>query len=198
MSKTRLFSMHNKDKILHAASALFVSAGVGALSVRSIAQKAGLSTIGIYSHFKGKQGIVDALFIDACEKLHLTINAAQGNNSTDKVIDACERIVLFSESHRAHYQLIFDNTECHTVMSDEASQAYQKLNDSLVTLAAMLPKKMPSESKASALGTQIWALIHGFISLSSVNKIPHAADGNWQDKAVQAVRLHVYAIVATQ
>ena len=190
--------MHNKERILHSASEIFVSDGFDALSVRNIAQKAGLSTIGIYSHFKGKQGIIDALFIDACEKLYQAIDAAQGNTSSDKVIDACERIVLFSKHHRAHYQLIFGNTEGHTTLSDEASQAFQKLENSLITLTAAIPKRTPSESKAYSLGSQIWALVHGFISLNSIQKLPDSAGSDWSEKAAQAVRLHVYAIAATQ
>ena len=190
--------MHNKERILHSASEIFVSDGFDALSVRNIAQKAGLSTIGIYSHFKGKQGIIDALFIDACEKLYQAIDAAQGNTSSDKVIDACERIVLFSKHHRAHYQLIFGNTEGHTTLSDEASRAFQKLENSLITLTAAIPKRTPSESKAYSLGSQIWALVHGFISLNSIQKLPNSAGSDWPEKAAQAVRLHVYAIAATQ
>lgn len=190
--------MHNKERILHSASEIFVSDGFDALSVRNIAQKAGLSTIGIYSHFKGKQGIIDALFIDACEKLYQAIDAAQGNTSSDKVIDACERIVLFSKHHRAHYQLIFGNTEGQTTLSDEASLAFQKLENSLITLTAAIPKRTPSESKAYSLGSQIWALVHGFISLNSIQKLPDSAGSDWPEKAAQAVRLHVYAIAATQ
>ena len=190
--------MQNKDKILKAASALFLEGGFDALSVRAIAQKAGLSTIGIYSHFKGKQGIIDALFIDACEKLHQIIETSQGNTGSERVIDACERIVSFSNTHRAHYQLIFNNTESHTPLPEDALQAYQKLNDSLVSLTATLPKKAPSTSKAAALGAQVWALVHGFISLNSIKKIPNTENSDWQEKAAQAVRLHVYAIAATQ
>ena len=56
-----------REKILDAASALFLKGGTNALSVRAIAKGAGMSTIGIYSHFKGKQGISDALYIEGFE-----------------------------------------------------------------------------------------------------------------------------------
>ena len=47
----------SKSKILMAASELFAENGAGGLSVRAISGRAGLSTIGIYNHFNGKQGI---------------------------------------------------------------------------------------------------------------------------------------------
>ena len=59
-----------KGRILAAASELFLEGGVRALSVRAMANRAGVSTIGIYSHFNGKQGILDALYIEGFE--HIT------------------------------------------------------------------------------------------------------------------------------
>ena len=56
--------MDARTKILNAASELFLEGGGDALSVRAISKRAGLSTIGIYSHFQGKQGILDALYIE--------------------------------------------------------------------------------------------------------------------------------------
>jgi len=53
-----------RKNILAAASSLFLKGGVPSLSVRAIAREAGISTIGIYSHFNGKQGILDALYIE--------------------------------------------------------------------------------------------------------------------------------------
>ena len=50
-----------KENILQAASELFLEGGSAALSVRAIARRAGVSTMGIYSHFEGKQGSLDAL-----------------------------------------------------------------------------------------------------------------------------------------
>ncbi|MEM6604761.1 MAG: TetR family transcriptional regulator, partial [Pseudomonadota bacterium] len=54
----------NKERILLAASKLLASGGLASLSVRAIATEAGLSTIAIYSHFQGKQGVLDALYIE--------------------------------------------------------------------------------------------------------------------------------------
>ena len=57
----------NKTKILTAASEIFAETGTAGLSVRAISSRAGLSTMGIYNHFQGKQGILDALYIEGFE-----------------------------------------------------------------------------------------------------------------------------------
>ena len=72
-----------------------------------------MSTIGIYSHFKGKQGILDALYIEGFELIEREILASDGNTPAEKVINGCERILTFSEAHAAHYQLIFSSNLNH-------------------------------------------------------------------------------------
>ncbi|MEM9696441.1 MAG: TetR/AcrR family transcriptional regulator, partial [Myxococcota bacterium] len=48
--------------LLAAASRLLAEYGPEALTVRRIAHAAGCSTMAIYSHFGGKNGVVDGLF----------------------------------------------------------------------------------------------------------------------------------------
>ena len=59
----------NRQRILDAAHAVFAESGLAGLSVRAIAARAGLSTIGVYSHFKGKCGILLALYADGFARL---------------------------------------------------------------------------------------------------------------------------------
>ena len=88
MSKTN--AHQNRDKILHAVSELFLVGGLASLSVRSIAKKAGLSTIGIYSHFEGKQGILDALYIEGFERVGAAMQEALGiADAEQQITTAC-------------------------------------------------------------------------------------------------------------
>ena len=69
--------MDNKANILRSATELFLDGGVRALSVRAIAARAGVSTMGIYSHFQGKQGILDALYIEGFELVSAAMEDAE-------------------------------------------------------------------------------------------------------------------------
>ena len=66
----------NKGKILQAATTLLLEKGLAGMSVRAIAKLAGVSTIGIYSHFQGKQGILDALYIEGYQHVGEAMLAA--------------------------------------------------------------------------------------------------------------------------
>ena len=70
--------------ILRAASDLLATEGPGALSVRRIATAAGCSTMGLYSRFGGKDGVVDELFAEGFEHL---CTAMQSLPTTSDAVD---------------------------------------------------------------------------------------------------------------
>ena len=190
--------MNNKEKILQAASELFNEEGYDALSVRNIAKHANLSTIGIYSHFKGKRGILNALCQQACEVLTQSILRANGNTASDKVLDACENILNYAESNTAHYQLIFGGSTSFFSMTEETRAAKSTLIEAMAGVCKTLPKNQVSSDKAVTIATQVMALTHGYTQFFQSNHSPELTQTNWKDKALQAARLYVYAIVATQ
>ena len=187
-----------REKILDAASAPFLKGGTNALSVRAIAKGAGMSTIGIYSHFKGKQGISDALYIEGFELVEREMLAADGNTAAEKVINGCERILTFSETHAAHYRLIFASNLKDYTPSDEAIEAGEKAFITLTKLTAALIKKDLSVEEKQDVAMQVWALNHGYITLNQHEISNRITWNNWKERALQAIRLHVYALVATQ
>ena len=55
--------------LLDAASELLASEGAGGLTVRRIAADAGCSTMGVYSRFGNKDGVVDHLYMEGFRRL---------------------------------------------------------------------------------------------------------------------------------
>ncbi|MBD8899056.1 TetR/AcrR family transcriptional regulator [Rhodanobacter sp. DHG33] len=53
-----------KDRILSAAKAVLESAGFEGLTIRKVAQRAGLSPMALYRHFKNKDELLNALMQD--------------------------------------------------------------------------------------------------------------------------------------
>ena len=95
----------NRQRILDAAHALFAESGLAGLSVRAIAARAGLSTIGVYSHFKGKRGILLALYADGFARLGDAADIApQVAEGADLVALLVNRYIDFHRDHAAHYQ----------------------------------------------------------------------------------------------
>ena len=155
-----------KQKILDAASALFLEGGAAALSVRAIAGRAEMSTIGIYSHFKGKQGILDALYTQAAELASTAMDVPfEAMTPRAALVKAADNYVSMSETHEAHYRLFFGESDPGYSPSDAAQavgfEAFAKL---LKLTAFVLPAETDAEQcRETALGT--WALMHGFFGI---------------------------------
>lgn len=187
----------SKAKILKAASELFADSGAAGLSVRAISKRAGLSTIGIYNHFSGKQGLLDALYIEGFELVRSTVEDARPDLSPrDAVLVGLSNYIDFAVTHRPHYDLIFGASDPSYTPSSVATQAGEKAFDALTRLVTRaIPAALNGYQKREA-ALQLWALAHGYISLQdheATDLIPNAA---WRDLIMNAVTLHLDALIA--
>lgn len=186
----------NKEKILEAASALFLSGGTAALSVRAIAKAAGVSTIGIYSHFEGKQGILDALYIEGFKRVDEAMTIPRGELAPrDVVARAASNYLDLAETSRAHYRLIFGESDASYEPSEEAKSAgitaFEKLT---LGIAGLLPEDATQEVKQTA-ALQVWSLMHGAVSLRHHAVADLVDMRNWRENTLKAVTLLIDGIV---
>jgi len=87
-----------RPKIERAALQLFVNEGVDAATTRDIADKAGVSEGALYRHYKGKDELALALFMETHNRLgDIVMQAAQ----TDGDLEAKVRAIVTSYCHLA-------------------------------------------------------------------------------------------------
>lgn len=190
--------METRTKILNATSQLFLEGGASSLSVRAISKKAGLSTIGIYSYFQGKQGILDALYIEGFNLVRDAMDVAiEGKATRENVLQAAAGYIEVGQKHEAHYRLIFGESDSGYQPSEEAVVARDKAFGKLVRVAASFLPENSSMPKRQELALAIWAIVHGYVSISH-----HAAfseDVNWDCKqpALDAVAIQLDAVAST-
>lgn len=97
-----------RTRTLDAAARLLGSEGPAGLSVRAIAAEAGLSTMGIYHYFGGKDGIVEALYVDGFQGLEDAL--AEVPRTDDPLIDIQELSLAYAAyaRHRpTYYEIMF-------------------------------------------------------------------------------------------
>lgn len=178
----------NKQAILAAASELFIEGGVSALSVREIAKRAKLSTIGIYSHFDGKQGILDALYVEGFERV---IDALEGINTQQpaKTIlrQGAKNYLRVASDYKAHYRLIFGEKQPGYEPSVEAQEvgarAFSKLNEWVTLVLPKGAKKNDIENAAM----QLWSFMHGTASLQDHEVYNLVNVRRWQTRALDTL-----------
>ena len=187
----------NKSKILQAASELLLAKGPSGLSVRAIAKLAGVSTIGIYSHFNGKQGVLDALYVEGFERVYDVMSSAcEIDEPKTAVLQGVKNYRQVAVAHEATYRLIFGETNADYEPGPEAQAAGLKAFGSLVELASKLLPADASLTSRQRAALRIWALVHGFLSLQH-----HAVQGvvgfdDWGDQTLVAIECIVDNILA--
>lgn len=180
-------NQNSKAKILQAASELFLEKGLPGLSVRAIAARAGLSTIGIYSHFNGKSGLLEALYIEGFALMTDMLQSGEGEDPRQSIRTMCAQYIEIADTHRAHYQLIFGEAGAHYEPSPAARQAGVNAFKRLVSFAAILlpPESSPALKQKTAL--KIWALMHGFVSLRQHAVAEIMPELDWPTLILEAV-----------
>jgi AcrR family transcriptional regulator len=184
-----------KTKILKASSALFLKGGARALSVRAIAKRAGISTIGIYSHFQGKQGILDALYIEGFQRVSKAMDVIKpGSDPKVSVLQACQNYLDCAEKFEAHYLLIFGHPDDEYQPSPEARDVAALAFKDLTRLAAaLLPLTAPPAQQLDA-AIQIWSVIHGFVCLKQHTIAKAVNMRQWKARALATLEVVVDAI----
>lgn len=177
-----------KARILEAASALFLEGGAKALSVRAIAAKADMSTIGIYSHFKGKQGILDALFIEASALVSTAMESGdQEPDARAAMMAAAKAYLDFAEQHAAHYRLFFGESDPDYAPSAEAQDIAREAYKKLLKHAAKLHPDGTPKAKVQETALEFWALLHGFVGLTRHAVATNAGIDDWRGFILKTV-----------
>lgn len=178
----------NRQRILDAAQAIFAESGLAGLSVRAIAARAGLSTIGVYSHFKGKRGILLALYADGFSRLGEAADIPPGSaEDGDLVKLLVNRYIDFYRDHPAHYQLMFgmDRNQLgdSATLGPIAKASIQRL---AATLSRLLPSgQLPDVALGMAL--RVWVLMHGYVTLREMARFRMMGEAEWRAEVANAV-----------
>lgn len=153
--------------ILDAARRLLATEGAAALTIRRIAAEAGWSTMGVYSRFGSKDGIVDRLYADGFAELGRRMRAVP--HTDDPVQDLLGIGLAYRETALA-------NATSYEVMFHDVVPGFVPTPASTMVAAAVFTDLVDRVARAVAAGALqphdpgdlalvVWALSHGFVSL---------------------------------
>jgi len=179
-----------RASLLTAASDLLAEGGPEALTVRGIASAAGVSTMGVYSRFGGKEGVVDALLADGFRALLDEMRRRPPSNDPRADLLACAQ---------AYRRFALANPTRYEVMFATAWPGFEPSADSLVCAAGTFAEVMANVQRAldagvldgfeaHELAASIWATCHGLVSLEIIDKRPPVlADDDPFDRTIEAL-----------
>lgn len=153
--------------LVQAAHEVLAEEGPFGLTVRRVAQVAGVSTMNVYSRFGGKDGLIEQLFIDGFTRLGERMKSRE---LTDDPLDDLRECGLeyrrWALENPTYYMVMFD-----TVVPDwrPSPIAEDVAHLALQGLAGQVQRAIDSgqlqATDAMSLAVSFWATSHGLISL---------------------------------
>jgi AcrR family transcriptional regulator len=157
-----------RNTLLVIATELLAEEGVHSLSLRKMAQRAGVSHNAPYMHFADKEAVLAAIAEEGFRLLAIDVESAiskSRDGSRQQLIAASEAYVCFAINHADHLQVMFQPTDVDkypTLL--EVSQASLNRLFALVKLGQENGEFRPGDTYE--MTKAIWAMVHGVATLS--------------------------------
>lgn len=175
-----------------AASRILDAEGFAGLSLRRVAKEAGVTTMGIYSRFGGKDGLLDALCLEGFERLYAAQRSLPRTADPTADLRAHARVQhSVATVHPAHYQVMFGRPG--GFRRSEASEELARLAfDALREAVVRSVEAGVLRGDVDEIADAVFALAHGHAS-ADVAGHPRAGSEERLDGALRAL-LRGYAV----
>jgi len=166
----------DRRRLIAEASALLEEAGPEGFSLRVLVKRTGSSTQAVYTLFGGKNGLLDAVYADACLALSATVSAAAaaGNGPGPGPVAGVTAMIMayreFAIEHPALYSLVFSRPIPAYRPSQQSLAAASETKDKLIAAVAVARAAGALGAAAAAatndeLAERVWTITHGMVSL---------------------------------
>ena len=99
--------MDTRTRIFRVARKLFDDKGLGALSLRSVAKRVGITPMAIYRHFDSKEALVDALVLDGLAQWSARVDALPAAKGIAKLEQIGEAFLDFALEEPRRFEAAF-------------------------------------------------------------------------------------------
>lgn len=149
--------------ILASAAALLEIEGAAGLSLRQVAEHAGLSRQAPYNHFADKEAILAELVRDGFTQLGSLIRAETDSSVTPSVRlqRAAEIYIGFGQQRPALFRLMFSR---ELVDHSKHADAARAAAGALAALSSIIETLAPGQDARDAT-LAAWSIVHGYASL---------------------------------
>lgn len=155
--------------LLEAALSILEAEGVVGLTIRRLADAAGVSRQTPYLYFRDKADLCDALCVAGMRRLTASVRQSIDTAPVDDPIEqmrmAGEAYVRFGLENPSLYALIFRPTELNEVLSAEFEQAIEDNRETMRLLLDQAWSEGILNLEPERLNHVFWASLHGLISL---------------------------------
>ena len=157
-----------RETLLDAALRLLEERGPGALRIRDLAAAAEQSTMGVYTHFGSKQGLLEQLYLHGFRRLEDRLNSVDSDGQGRQGLQAFSLAYrAFALDNEALYGLMFERATPDFIPSDSSRLAGLSTFE---RLAARVADWRPGSTDPASDAHLIWATMHGLVSIELMHR----------------------------
>lgn len=172
-----------RQALVQAALTVLQRDGAAALTVRNITSEAGCSTTGVYTYFGGKNGLVEAIFVEGFESFDRAVKPHLEANRIDQAGRAYRRWAL---ENPTQYMVMFGRAVPDFTPSEPARMRGLQ---SFLDLAEAMRRARPGDDYAER-AYHLFATVHGYVmlELSGMGALTSSESDELYERALVALR----------
>jgi len=154
--------------LLQEANTLLNEQGIEGLSLRKLAERAGVSRTAPYHHFRDKNALLCALATQAFRQLDEMINSQlQEAGSQEGIQNFVREYLRFATENPEQYELMFGRTiwKGGEPTDELKTIAYRSFRHYAERLATLLAGRLPARTDSLRVAQASWATVHGLCRL---------------------------------
>lgn len=172
---------------LAAAARLLASEGPGGVGVRRVAAAAGCSTMVVYHYFGGKQGLLDALYVEGFRRLRDAQRIPATDDPEADVRAMCHAYRAVALANPEYYQIMFSRSVPDFAPSESSRQRARDNYAQFVEAVRRWDACVPLTTSAERAAHVLWASGHGLVMLELTGNAPTGNAVAAYDTAVETL-----------
>ena len=166
-----------KNALIQAGVKILSKEGLGGLSLRKVAQRAGVSHSAPYAHFTDKQALIAAISTEGYKQLYSEIDLAVSPYASDpkrQLMEGAWAYVQFAINNPDTFHIMFsralEKEKDYPAFIEISRKNFERLVEIVLACqAAGILRPAPPE----VMALSVWGQLHGISSLILEGQIPH-------------------------
>jgi AcrR family transcriptional regulator len=166
-----------KNALIQAGIEILSKEGVGGLSLRKVAKKAGVSHSAPYAHFPDKQSLIAAISTEGFNQLYAELDAAispHTKNPKRQLVEGTRAYVQFALTHTDTFKIMFSGA----LEKEKEYPAFVEISRKTFGLVVELVRacqvaRVLKSGSPEILAVSVWGQVHGIVALALEGQISH-------------------------